>query len=173
LHRQLTDLTYADAKISKRPLLHAPIASARAGSSVQKVIYVSSSSPFISIVKRVRKFLVEIDKRAMGSVSFTNPEATALGDRARLAQAGESSGNGIKGRQEEVMVKGTGKAIDKALQIALHFQGQGDCVVRLRTGSVGAIDDITLEGDGAAEDGEVEETRIRRVSVLEVAISLR
>lgn len=118
-----------------------------------------------------------------------------------------------------MVLKATGKAISKALGLALFFQGQKDCRVRIRTGSVGVIDDIveaeevglaqtenntssttTASGDGGGDsdgrigtgdevgasagmdaegrdgegdgDEELEETRIRKVSVLEVGISL-
>jgi len=70
-----------------------------------------------------------------------------------------------EGRKEEVLLKGTGKAIQKVLQVALYFQEQEDCMVRIRTGSVGAVDDI--------ETAEGEESRVRRTSMIEVAVSLR
>ncbi len=85
-------------------------------------------------------------------------------------------------REEEVLVKGTGRAVAKALRVALHFQGEADCLVRLRTGSVGAVDDVVVRagredadanGEGEGEGEEVSETRVRRTSMLEVAISLR
>ncbi len=69
-----------------------------------------------------------------------------------------------------MFVKATGKAIEKALQVALYFQGQEDCLVRLRTGSVDDVDDVIAK-EGEEED--VPETRIRRTSMLEVGISLR
>lgn len=47
---------------------------------------------------------------------------------------------------EEVVLKGTGKAIHRVLELALWFQQrEQDYVVKLRTGSVGAIDDISVE----------------------------
>ena len=52
-------------------------------------------------------------------------------------------GDGEEGA-EEVVVKGSGKAIEKVLQLAVWFQGQEDVKVVLRTGSVGAIDDIEI-----------------------------
>lgn len=80
--------------------------------------------------------------------------------------------------KEEVLVKATGKAIEKGLRVALYFQGQEDCLVRLRTGSVGAVDDVLVqeglvEGEGEQEREDVPETRVRRTSMLEVGISLR
>jgi ribonuclease P/MRP protein subunit POP7 len=69
-------------------------------------------------------------------------------------------------RGEEVVVKATGRAIEKALSVALYFSKQDDTKVRLRTGEVGAVDDIEME------DGE-ESARVRRAPVLEVAVTLR
>jgi ribonuclease P/MRP protein subunit POP7 len=100
------------------------------------------------------------------------------------------------GEKEEVVVKGTGKAISKVVSVAAWFQDEGNgkgVRVRLRTGSVGAVDDVVPvekkvkklkegKGDeaegGGAEDGDGEEeedpeTQVRRVSCLEVGISLR
>jgi ribonuclease P/MRP protein subunit POP7 len=88
-------------------------------------------------------------------------------------------------KREEVVVKGTGKAVEKVLRVGLFFHGQEDVVVRLRTGSVGAVDDVCVKegeegGDGEREDDEegegedeVPEARVRRTSMLEVGISLR
>jgi ribonuclease P/MRP protein subunit POP7 len=89
----------------------------------------------------------------------------------------QSMGRGGEARaKEEVLVKATGKAIEKALRVALFFQEQEDCLVRLRTGSVGAVDDILVQegdADGEGEGEDVPETRVRRTSMLEVGISLR
>lgn len=85
---------------------------------------------------------------------------------------------------EEVVLKATNKAIQNVLGLALYFQGQEDCKVRLRTSSVGVVDDI-VESANAPDDGrpdndnpvkendEVPESRIRKMSVVEVAITLK
>lgn len=94
-------------------------------------------------------------------------------DRDKVRSTGkglETQGRGGK-EAEEVLVKATGKAIEKALRVALYFQGQDDCLVRLRTGSVGAVDDLLVQ-EGEEAEG-VPETRIRRTSMLEVGISSR
>lgn len=75
---------------------------------------------------------------------------------------------GQTGRGEEVVIKGTGKAIEKVLQLALYWQGQRDVKVEVRTGSVGAVDDVV------SKDGEDvgENSRVRRVSCLEIGVRL-
>ena len=145
------------------------------------------------MVKRVRKLLTLIDKRAMGKVDLLSGKGT---DRQRLSQLAKQDKD-----PEEVTLKATNKAIERALGLALFFQGQEDCRVRLKTGSVGVIDDIVVDEKPVAErngeedgnddaemscsrnrkakvdaeedDQELPETQIRQVSVIEVGISLR
>ena len=86
---------------------------------------------------------------------------------------GKLGGEGGKGgkmgvRDEEVIVKATGKAIERCLQVGLWAMQQEDLRVEVRTGSVGAVDDVVEVEEG----GEVE-SRVRRVSCLEVRVGLR
>ena len=80
---------------------------------------------------------------------------------------------------EEVFIKATGRAIERALRFGVHFQGESDCRVRVETGSVMAVDDIEVhDGDnaGAMEavvDEDIPETRVRMVSSVTVAIGLK
>ncbi|KAN0110915.1 Rpp20 subunit of nuclear RNase MRP and P domain containing protein [Hyaloscypha variabilis] len=160
-------------KIRKRPLLHPPIAAPRTGASTEKVIYVSSSSPFISTVKRVRSYLSHIETRAAGPITL-GKHASQQQVRAAIEEGIErarGSGGDVgkgKGRGEEVLLKATGKAIERLLGVALYFQGQEGVKVELRTGSVGAVDDIVERGDGA----ETGESQVRRASCLEVGVRL-
>lgn len=109
-------------------------------------------------MKRVRNYLEEIDKRSMGIIDLST---SALTDRELIA----STGKGREGKQEEVTVKATGRAIERALNVALWFQKQDDCKIVLRTGEVGAVDDVEIDGEESA--------RVRRAPVLEVGITLR
>jgi len=87
------------------------------------------------------------------------------------ASAGSEATTSKKG--QEVILVGTGRAIEKVLSLGLFFQGQADCWVRVGTGSVGAVDDVV---GGEEEEGEGEgegETRVRRVSAVEVGVRLR
>ena len=179
-----------DARISKRPLMHPPISSMHSGPSQPKVVYISTSTKFIAAVKRVRKLLSEIDKRSMGSVDLLGKKTDISNMARRRAKRKE---------KEEVVLKASARAIEKALGLALFFRGQRDCTVRLRTGSVGVVDDVekaehalctegqssekvgedggstvgpkSKEGHGSEED--LPETQVRRLGTIEVAIRLR
>ncbi|KAL9112358.1 MAG: hypothetical protein Q9187_007786 [Circinaria calcarea] len=175
-----------DARIQKRPILHPAIPSPYTGANQPKVIYVSTTTPFVSVVKRVRNLLALVEKRSMGNVDLVNSKSS---DKQRLKAVTRK-----EKEPEEVLLKATNKAIEKVLGLALYFQGQQDCRVRLRTASVGVVDDIVevkkpklrkkvdveVGGNdheldiGGGEDGEeLPETQIRKLSVVEVGISLR
>ena len=74
----------------------------------------------------------------------------------RKNSAGGKDGEG--GGGEAVVLKATGKAITKVMELGLWFQQREDVyAVRMRTGSVGAIDDITMDEDGDGDgDGDGE-----------------
>lgn len=106
-----------------------------------------------------------------------------------IAEEGKKK-DGIAGeRGEEVYVKATGRAIERALKIGVYFQGESDCSVRVEMGSVMAVDDIEVRPDKGdqgeddrgnelvaqeqSEDEDLPETRIRMVSSVTVAIRLK
>lgn len=158
-----------DQKIQKRPLLHAPITAPRRGASAPKVVYVSASSPFITTVKRVQKILSHVEDRAAGPLSITGGDKKLLRDIEAGIKGNGKGSTEKNARDEEVVMKATGKAIEKLLRLAIWWQGQDGVVVKIRTGSVGAIDDVVEKGG----EGElVEESRIRRTSCLEVGVRL-
>lgn len=75
------------------------------------------------------------------------------------------------------MLKATGKAIERLIGVAAWFiaeEGGAKYKVEIRTGSVGTVDDVVARGseEGSA-NVDVEESRIRRVSCLEVGVKLR
>lgn len=101
---------------------------------------------------------------------------------AARSQASKSNGKGKtkEKEKEEVLLKGTGRAIERVLELGLYFQGQDDVGVEVRTGTVGAVDDIERDeeeeedGDGGKEEEEnVPEARVRMVSFVEVALTLQ
>ncbi|TKA26020.1 hypothetical protein B0A50_05532 [Salinomyces thailandicus] len=240
-HKKLPKLP-PNAAVSKRPLHRPAIPSPYAGASQPKVVYVSARTPFLSAVKRVEKLLRLSDKRLVQSASTIakqNGQASRkrkrdgdedeIGAIAREVEKRKTQGrrvgtdeDGVDGASEEVLLKGTGKAIGKVMEMGCWFQEKEEYEVRIRTGTVGAVDDIEVaegeegvsaeaeSGGGTEEepgtgpslpDGEegkardetvreqenadaraanntafgdpIPETRIRYVSMLEVAVSLR
>jgi ribonuclease P/MRP protein subunit POP7 len=217
----LTHVT-TDASIIKRPLMRPAIVSPYASSSAQKVVYVSARTPFMSAIKRVEKLLRLADKRDLQAATTHaqknkrkrrrdddggEDEVVAVARGVEEEKERKRRAGGVGG--EEVVVKGTGKAISKAMEIGSWFlQREKEFVVRIRTGSVGAVDDVEVPED-EAEDGEdkmdvdqaqagagaesekaatngddagageekeakaVSGARVRYLSVLEVAVSLR
>lgn len=133
-------------------MLHPPIPSPYSGAAQQKVVYISAKTPFVSATKRVRKLLSHIEKRSRGKVDLINGKGS---DKQKLRALGEQGSGGRGKEPEEVMLKATGKAIEKALSLALFFQSQKDCRVRIRTGSVGVVDDIVEAEEPVAAQTEI------------------
>jgi ribonuclease P/MRP protein subunit POP7 len=120
-------------------------------------------------VKRVKKYLAAIETRAAGPIDLRHPSRNVV----------QQVRDGVRSaaRHEEILLKGTGRAVEKVLRLAVWFQGEegrdeGVNVV-VRTSSVGAVDDVVVKKGEEEEEVEEDETRIRRVSCLEVGISLR
>lgn len=67
-----------------------------------------------------------------------------------------------------MLLKATGKAIERLLGVALFFEKEEGIKVELRTTSVGAVDDV-VEREGGEETGE---SQVRRTSCLEVGVRL-
>lgn len=114
----------------------------------------------------------------MGKIDLVNGKGS---DKQNLGKLGERQNTSTGKEPEEVVLKATSRAIQNVLGLALFFQGQDDCRVRLRTGTVGVIDDI-VESEmpkgpqvEEGEDGEEElpESRVRKASFVEVAITLK
>ena len=85
-----------------------------------------------------------------------------------VAVAAKKDGGGGEG--EVVYLKATGRAIARALEIGVRFQGEGGNVVRVEMGSVCAVDDVEVGGE---VEEEVPETRMRMLSAVTVSIGCR
>lgn len=128
-----------NASVQRRPMVHPAVASPFAGTNVQKVVYVSSKTPFMSAVKRVKKLLGHVEKRATQNVNMIE---RGHGDGMRkLVEASDK----ISKDKEEVVVKASGRAITKALNVGEWFSNREKeimCKVEVRSGSVSVIDDV-------------------------------
>ena len=132
-------------------------------------------------MKRVRKLLAEIQKRSTSKVDFINGPGN---DKQRLRKLEEQILPTKDKKTEEVFLKATNRAIEKALGIALYFQKQENCQVRLKTGTVGVVDDIVedpnvdddateREEDGEGDETELPESRVRKMTFIEASITLK
>ena len=158
--------------------MHPPIPSPYAGADQRKVIYVSTGSPFIAVVKRVRKLLSLIQKRTVAKTDLVEGKGS---DKQKLKSLADATAAAKEKKPAAVFLKATNRAIDKALNIALFLKEQGDLLVRLKTGTVAVVDDIVpeealedaAEGGNKSKDEEGQETRVRHLSVLEVSITMK
>ncbi|KAI0431750.1 Rpp20 subunit of nuclear RNase MRP and P-domain-containing protein [Xylaria sp. FL1042] len=165
------------ATVRRRALPSGPAASTNSA----RRIHITPKTPFQSVTTRVRKQLDKYLRTAASSRNaFTNKlsqkKNASLGERVRrIQEQSQSAATGGLGlgleNSGEVLVLGTGRAIQKAAEVALFFQKQPDCIVQLRTGSVAAVDDVVSKEEDGLE-GEVTE-RARMMSSLEVSIRLR
>ncbi|KAJ5684272.1 uncharacterized protein N7477_000617 [Penicillium maclennaniae] len=168
------------AKVEKRPVPHAPVASPYAGPSVPKIVYVSSKTPFMSAVKRVQKLLRQAEKRATAGISLEDTQKTEKQKFAELSKATET--------REEIFVKATGKAIEKALNVGKWFE-EKEAEMKRREEREMRKQQRQEKADNAeektsankrkrevakvSEDEELPETRTRWIKKVEVAISFK
>ena len=117
----------------------------------------------MAAVKRVQKLLRQAEKRATASVDHANARKR---NQQRLALVVPRGGEEEQQKQkEEVFVKATGRAMEKALAVGRWFEEKGgeEYAVRVSTGSVLVVDDVeedegakrrvVVEGERGREDG--------------------
>lgn len=165
--------------LHKRPLIRRSLPA----SSKDRIIYVSSSTPFMSAVKRVRKQL-DRSLKSGGSSQAARKNASLHARIESLQRDVERGAYSARSANDEygatVTLVGTGKAVEKTLSLASWFEQQADCRVAVKTGTVATVDDVVsavgepaMEAAEAAEQGEDDENRLRRLSCLEVVVSLK
>jgi ribonuclease P/MRP protein subunit POP7 len=119
----------------------------------------------MAAVKRVKKLLSHIEKRAMQDLDMTQ-EGRRKDGRRKLAAAAKAAkaSDALAGTGEEVVVRASGRAMEQALKVGEWFQrreGELACTVAVRTGSVQVVDDLVEvevevggEGDPGDDAGE-------------------
>ena len=169
-------LTLTGVIAQKRPLLRPPIPSPSSDRNSQKVVYISNSTPFLSAVNRVQKLLHQIQKRQTQSALGRNKNSKTTKDAIRAAAEVEFNEN----ETEAVVIKGTGRAIERTMSIALFFLDKSTYRVEVKTGSVLAVDDLIPasqeageENTNAVDEEDLPESRIRYTSVLEAHVWLK
>ncbi|KAJ5748844.1 uncharacterized protein N7511_010540 [Penicillium nucicola] len=152
------------AKVEKRPIPHAPVASPYAGASVPKIVYVSTSTPFMSAIKRIQKLLLQAEKRATANI---NLEDTRKNEKQKLAELAN-----ISSKREEVFVKATGRAIEKALNVGKWFEEkETEYSVRVKTGSVIVVDDVVEDEEKKEQEEQKRQLQETQQSNLPVSES--
>lgn len=119
----------------------------------------------MSAVKRVQKLLCQAEKRAMASLDLGSKKKTEKQKLAQLAAGHDALRKG-KG-EEEVFVKATGRAMEKALAVGRWFETrEAEYVTRVKTGCVLVVDDVVEDEEmrrrviaEGEEVGEVEELK--------------
>lgn len=124
----------------------------------------------MGLISKVRKAL---DNGPAGL--HANSSSKGLPLIARIAALQTSSpANAEKGH--EVLVRGSGRAMAKTLELAAWFQRQKDCSISLRTMTLETVDDVIIDEDGAEDEGGFaaeEDSRVRNLNCIEVGVRLR
>ncbi|CAN8100508.1 unnamed protein product [Discula destructiva] len=164
-----------NSKVHKRPINRQTLGNIAAANSPanpkSRIIYVGTKSPFMGIVSKVRKALEN------GPTGLhANDSTKGLPLVARIAALQTSSSSDAASTGYEVLVRGSGRAMAKTLELAAWFQRQPDCHTSLRTLTLEAVDDVVVDEDGAEDEGGFAaeaENRVRGVSCLELGVCLR
>lgn len=167
------------ARVQKRPVMkRQQPRDAGPAANASRIVYISTRTPFMSAVSRVRRKLdaslraaTAVDKRAApkGAGLYARIEGLKRDIAASEKNNNKKKKDGM-GEDYAVTVMGTGRAIEKVVGLAGWFQQEGDCVVEVRTGTTGTVDDvIAAEDDEEGEDG----SRVRMMNTLEVSIRLK
>ncbi|KAK4041509.1 Rpp20 subunit of nuclear RNase MRP and P-domain-containing protein [Parachaetomium inaequale] len=145
------------------------------------VIKVSSGASFMSLVRRVRKAL----EKAPACQSTKGLPLTARVAALKVGggnggnnkgAGGNGSGSTTTGRGtsgliadalDDVVLVATGRAIERAVDVAGFFTREKDLVVLMRTRTLRAVDDVVAVDEEADVEDEV---RVRYVNCLEVGV---
>lgn len=98
----------------------------------------------MSAVKRVQKLLRQSERRALDALQISNPK---ISERERVKRM-EEGGERVRREENGVVVKGTGRAIEKALAVGRWFVANGreeEYGVAVKTGSVLVVDDVGID----------------------------
>lgn len=112
----------------------------------------------MSAVKRVKKFLREIEKRALQSEGVDGVLDRRNGEQEMHKKLDEVSEK-LRKDAEEVLVKASGRAMEQALRVGEWFRTREEemvCDVVVRTGSVSVVDDIVERESREDEEDSVE-----------------
>ncbi|PGH09884.1 hypothetical protein AJ79_05611 [Helicocarpus griseus UAMH5409] len=154
------------ARIQKRPIPHPPSASPYAGAKVPKVVYVSTNTPFMSAAKRVQKLLKQAERRASAKIDISEK----ISEKQKLAKFAEST---EELKKEEVFIKATGRAIEKAMSIGKWFEEKEDYAIRVNTGAVMVVDDIVEDEELRRKEEKKEKKEKKKETGSDVSMDMQ
>jgi ribonuclease P/MRP protein subunit POP7 len=106
----------------------------------------------MSAVKRIQKLLLQAEKRATANI---NLEDTRKNEKKTLAELAN-----ISSKREEVFVKATGRAIERALNVGKWFEEkETEFSVRVKTGSVIVVDDVVEDEEKKEKEAKKRQRR--------------
>lgn len=108
----------------------------------------------MSAAKRVQKLLREVEKRAMSKVDLHNGKTSEKEEIAQLKESAQLL------QKEEVFIKATGRAIQKAMDLGKWFSEKDGYNINVKTGTVMVVDDIV-------EDDDMKERELKKKAKLE------
>lgn len=133
------------------------------------LIKVTSKTPFMASVKRVRTALNNGSQKTKGLPLTVR--IAAMGVREERSRDSPPSWP-ISDALDDVVLVATGKAIPKALEVGAFFRRTNkELLVLFRTRTIRSIDDIVMDEDGDAD--EEDHVRVRHMSCIEVGIRWR
>ncbi|KAK3372238.1 Rpp20 subunit of nuclear RNase MRP and P-domain-containing protein [Podospora didyma] len=142
------------------------------------VIKIGTHTPFMAVVKRVRKALengpqttkgLPLTARiaALGVKRDNNSTSATAAQQPSSSGSVSGSGGFIEDALDDVVLIATGRAISRAVEIGAFFMREKELIVLPRTRTIPAIDDVVMSD----EDGEHEDqVRVRNLSCIEVGI---
>ncbi len=138
------------------------------------VIKVTATTPLMVAVRRVNQVLDTGPQKTKGLPLASRLAAMKVREGA-ASNAGDSSPQRcVTDGHDDVVLIATGRAIERALEAGAYFLRNKELIVVFRTRSMPVIDDICARDDaedGKAEDDvDIEDSRVRYVSCVEVGI---
>ncbi|KAK3939738.1 ribonucleases P/MRP protein subunit POP7 [Diplogelasinospora grovesii] len=132
-----------------------------------RVIKVTTNAPFMSLVRRVRKAL---DKESQQTKKLSLAARVAAIEAEKDKTRKKETYGAVENALDDVVLIGTGRAIQKMVEVGAFFTRQTDLTVVSRTRTLSTIDDISFQTEGAEEQ---EQVRVRNLSCLEIGIRHR
>lgn len=134
-----------DKQLTKGKLIkRRPTLKQASHNDINTTIYIKSSTPFVSGIKRINKFLDALEKRRLDP------------------------------KLQRIVLLGMGKAVEKTLSLACYFEQEKGKRVQILTKSIDVIDEVALENTDEVEiiDERDIETILKKRSVSGIEVRI-